>query len=533
MTSETQPNPQPENPQRRIPRVLSIAGSDPSGGAGIQADLKSIAANGGYGMAVITALTAQNTQGVRSVHVPPVAFLQEQLAAVAEDIVIDAVKIGMLGDAAVINTVAQWLERTRPAVVVLDPVMVASSGDRLLAADAEQALQRLLRQADIVTPNLPELAVLLGEAPAESWEEALAQGKRLAIGSDIRVLVKGGHLDSPDCPDALVAPDGSVYEVSAPRVQTPNTHGTGCSLSAGLATVQSQLGDWPAALRQVKSWLRGALDHADELQVGSGHGPVHHFHALWATRAPEGNEFSLQLWRDSAPVRTAITGLDFIRGLGDGSLAKTHFAYYLAQDALYLNGYSRVLARAGALAPTEAEQLFWATSSRQCLEVETELHRNWLGALTEPAVPGPVTKAYVDHLLAVGSGGSYGEVVAAVLPCYWLYADVGATLHRQFLIDFPDDGGGKDSDGGGSGGDGRGGAGSHPYSAWLLTYADEAFAAATGQAIAITDAAARNASPAGRERMRRAFAESAKYELAFFDAPRLHAEKHSSAAPVS
>ncbi|MBG0740946.1 bifunctional hydroxymethylpyrimidine kinase/phosphomethylpyrimidine kinase [Paeniglutamicibacter antarcticus] len=516
MTSETHINPWPDSSQRRIPRVLSIAGSDPSGGAGIQADLKSIAANGGYGMAVITALTAQNTQGVRSVHVPPVAFLQEQLAAVAEDIVIDAVKIGMLGDAAVINTVARWVERTRPAVVVLDPVMVASSGDRLLAADAEQALQRLLRHADLVTPNLPELAVLLGQAPAESWEEALAQGKRLAIGSDIRVLVKGGHLHSPDCPDALVAPDGSVYEIIAARVQTRNTHGTGCSLSAGLATVQPQLGDWPAALRRVKSWLSGALEHADELQVGSGHGPVHHFHALFSTRAPEGNEFSSQLWLDSAAVRTAISGLEFIQRLRDGSLAKKDFAYYLAQDALYLNGYSRVLARASALAPTEAEQLFWATASRQCLEVEAQLHRNWLGAQASPAMPGPVTKAYVDHLLAAGSGGSYGEVVAAVLPCYWLYADIGAALHRQFLIDFPDDDGGKDG--------ADGGAGSHPYSAWLLTYADEAFAAAAGEAIAITDAAARNASPADRERMRRAFGESAKYELAFFDAPRLYAQ---------
>ncbi|WP_258546475.1 bifunctional hydroxymethylpyrimidine kinase/phosphomethylpyrimidine kinase, partial [Microbacterium sp. H6] len=150
-----------------VPRVLSIAGSDPSGGAGIQADLKSIAANGGYGMAVLTALTAQNTQGVRAVHVPPVDFLRAQLDAVSDDIVIDAVKIGMLADAEVIRAVGAWLDRVRPPVVVLDPVMVATSGDRLLDPEAERALHGLLARATLVTPNLAELAVLAGREIAD------------------------------------------------------------------------------------------------------------------------------------------------------------------------------------------------------------------------------------------------------------------------------------------------------------------------------------------------------------------------------
>ncbi len=517
--------PAPQPGRNGVPRVLSIAGSDPSGGAGIQADLKSIAANGGYGMAVITALTAQNTRGVRSVHVPPVAFLKEQLDAVADDINIDAVKIGMLGDADVINAVAGWLAQVRPAVVVLDPVMVASSGDRLLPADAEHALRKLLRQADLVTPNLPELAVLVGEPQAGSWEDALAQGKRLAADSDVRVLVKGGHLAAQDCPDALVSPDGSVHQFNAPRVDTRNTHGTGCSLSAGLATVQAQLGDWPASLQRVKAWLQGALEHADELQVGGGHGPVNHFQALWAHRPPADGEFSSLLWQDIAGVRRDIFDLDFIRALGEGSLDKQHFDYYLAQDALYLNGYSRVLARAGALAPTEREQLFWADASRQCLMVETELHRNWLGGEHVDVMPGPVTKAYVDHLLAAVAGGSYSELVAALLPCFWLYADVGATLYARFRAGHRSDDG--DGQHWAHGGDGQywahDGDGQHPYATWLLTYADENFEAATRQAVAITDEAARNSSPAGRERMRQAFSGSARYELAFFDAPRLYA----------
>src|SRR4051812_21508946 len=172
----------------RIPRVLAIAGSDPSGGAGVQADLKSIAANGGYGMAAITALTAQNTQGVRAVHVPPAAFLAAQLDAISEDICIDAVKIGMLGDAAVIGAVRAWLEKVRPAVVVLDPVMVATSGDRLLQESAEAALHALLPLADLITPNLAELAILLKEPVAADWAEALAQGKRLAAWTGTTIL---------------------------------------------------------------------------------------------------------------------------------------------------------------------------------------------------------------------------------------------------------------------------------------------------------------------------------------------------------
>ena len=231
--------------------MLAIAGSDPSGGAGIQADLKSIAAHGGYGMAAITALTAQNTRGVSAVHVPPAAFLTAQLDAISQDITIDAVKIGMLGDAAVIDAVRSWLEKARPGVVVLDPVMVATSGDRLLQEADEAALQALLPYADLITPNLAELAVLLGEPAAVDWAAALEQGKRLAARTGTTVLVKGGHLDggcgsrgSNGCPDALVNTGGllaqDVIVVPGERVHTRNSHGTGCSLSSAMATVQAR-----------------------------------------------------------------------------------------------------------------------------------------------------------------------------------------------------------------------------------------------------------------------------------------------------
>lgn len=273
----------------RVPRVLSVAGSDPSGGAGVQADLKSIAAMGGYGMAAVTALTAQNTRGVRSVHTPPAAFLREQLEAVSDDVVIDAVKVGMLGSAPVAATVAGWLEATRPPVVVLDPVMVATSGDRLLADDAEDALRDLLRHADLLTPNLPELALLTGRPTAVSWAEALDQARALSAATGAVVLAKGGHLHGERCPDALVddlaRPGAVVVEVPGRRVVTRHTHGTGCSLSSALATRIAAGDAWEPALRRVKSWLTDSLEHADELAVGRGSGPVHHFHQLWQHHA--------------------------------------------------------------------------------------------------------------------------------------------------------------------------------------------------------------------------------------------------------
>ncbi|WP_416429700.1 bifunctional hydroxymethylpyrimidine kinase/phosphomethylpyrimidine kinase [Paenarthrobacter nicotinovorans] len=491
--------------RRRTPRVLSIAGSDPSGGAGIQADLKSIAAHGGYGMAAVTALTAQNTLGVSGVHVPPVEFLRQQLDAVSTDIVIDAVKIGMLGDAAVIDEVRSWLESVRPAVVVLDPVMVATSGDRLLTDSAGEALRSLLPLADLITPNLPELAILLGETEAADWASALEQGKRLAAECGNTVLVKGGHLAGSECPDALINTSGllrqDVIEVAGPRIATRNSHGTGCSLSSALATVQARTGDWEASLREAKPWLLQALRSAGELEVGRGNGPVDHFHHQ---RVLQPGGFAATLWKEAIPELEKIHGLNFIQELQSGHLPEPAFSYYLAQDAIYLNGYSRVLARAGALAPTEEEQLFWAKSSRQCLEVESELHRNWLSSREASGVTGPVTKAYVDHLLATSASGSYAVVLAAILPCYWLYAEVGQKLHAAFV------------DAGASGG--------HPYADWLRTYADEDFASATRMAINFTDAAAVAASGRERAEMLEAFRQSCRYETAFFDAPRLYAQ---------
>ncbi|GGK97500.1 hypothetical protein GCM10007382_17180 [Salinibacterium xinjiangense] len=492
---------------RATPRILSIAGTDPTGGAGIHADLKSIAANGGYGMAVVTALVAQNTRGVRSVHTPPVAFLREQLDAVSDDVTIDAVKIGMLADVEVIREVRSWLEACRPPLVVLDPVMVATSGDRLLDPSAEQALRDLVSLVDLVTPNLPELAVLLAEPLARNWAEAIEQGKRLSSLSCVTVLVKGGHLTEAHCPDALVNTQGllptSVVEFLSPRIVTSNTHGTGCSLSSAIATVQARTGDWVESLAEVKDWLQDALAHADDLEVGMGNGPIHHFHRLFAEVTAPRQNFTDVLWRDIEAIRLAIFELPFVTALGSGALAEEQFSYYLAQDALYLSAYSRVLERASALAPDESARVFLAESARQCAEVESELHRNWLQDHNAPKLPSPVTESYLNHLSAVSERGNYAVLLAAILPCFWLYSEVGDQLYADFLA--------------------RADGASHPYAAWLETYVDEGFAAATRRAIDLTDEAAGLANTEERAAMRAAFSTSSRLELEFFDAPRLFA----------
>ena len=493
-----------------VPRVLSIAGSDPSGGAGIQADLKSIAANGGYGMAVLTALTAQNTQGVRAVHVPPAEFVRTQLDAVSDDIVIDAVKIGMLADADVVRTVGAWLDVVRPPIVVLDPVMVATSGDRLLDPDAERELRALLERATLITPNLAELAVLSARDIVD-WADALAAAEHLSAEVGTAILVKGGHLTGDEAPDALVdARRGLRQEFTAPRIATANTHGTGCSLSSALATLLARGAEAGDAVRDARAWLRESLRAGEALRVGRGNGPISHFAGVWeraGTAAPvEAGDIAAEWWRDVADLRAGIDELPFIRALADGTLDREPFLSYLAQDALYLREYARVLAEASRLAPTSAEQAFWAESAHGSIVGELELHASWLtpsqgvSAATFQAEPGQATTAYLDHLRSVAFGGDYAEIIAAVLPCFWLYTDLGRRLHAGEFGEYARDA-------------------QHPYASWLATYADPAFEEATRIAIAYASEAAAAADAGTRMRMGRAFRISSSHELAFFAAP--------------
>jgi hydroxymethylpyrimidine/phosphomethylpyrimidine kinase len=263
-----------------IPNVLSIAGSDPSGGAGIQADLKAFSALGAYGMAVITALTAQNTQGVRSFRTVDAEFVAEQIDAIFADVRVDAVKIGMVATAEIATAIADRLRHHAATHVVLDPVMVAKSGHHLLRQDAVAALREaLVPLAEVITPNLPEAGVLLGDAEPASLAEMRQAVRALHQLGPKWVLLKGGHLSGEDSTDLLF--DGAaVTEVSGRRIATQNTHGTGCTLSSAIAALLPRFG-MVEAVRQAKAYLTEAIAASEQLSVGSGHGPVHHFHALW------------------------------------------------------------------------------------------------------------------------------------------------------------------------------------------------------------------------------------------------------------
>ena len=540
----------------RVPRVLSIAGTDPSGGAGIQADLKSIAASGGYGMCVTTSLVAQNTCGVREVFTPPLEFLTAQLAAVFDDVTVDAVKIGMLGDADTIRTVRTWLSEHPVPVVVLDPVMIASSGDRLLQAEAEQALRDLVPLVNVITPNIPELAVLCQKEPAQTFDEAHEQAANLAAATGTTVIVKGGHLCGQDAGNTAVFPDGTCAHVRTPRLDSRNTHGTGCSLSSSLATrlgvellqhteaaehAAGQQGvltseDTHRALQWSTRWLHESIAAGAGLQVGSGegHGPVDHaararrleaaasaypWHHLLATTDSEGNTldgtsperllpvspvpageavvkptgpWTAALWAAGGETWHQILDLPFVRALGEGTLDEDLFAFYLDQDALYLRDYSRALATLSARADTAEAQVHWAAGAHEAIAAESQLHEGWLANRARLGGPSPITMGYTNFLRASAAGDDYVVGAAAILPCYWLYEEVGAVLSSQNHAD-------------------------HPYAEWLSMYGGEEFAADVARSLAEVERAFEAASPAQRVRAARAYLSACVYEREFFD----------------
>ena len=265
----------------QTPVALTIAGSDSSGGAGIQADLKTFAALGVYGASAITALTAQNTTGLTAIHVVPPAVVRAQIEVVFDDLDVKAVKIGMVAGRATAEVIADALARRPQAKIVLDPIMVATSGARLLELDAVDALRaRLIPQAALLTPNLPEAAALLDEPLAGSAGAIEAQGRRLLALGARAVLIKGGHGQGSESVDYLVSESGSLA-LAAPRMMTQNTHGTGCSLSSAIAAGLAKGEALEVAVRSAKAWISAAIAAADRFTVGHGHGPIHHFHRYY------------------------------------------------------------------------------------------------------------------------------------------------------------------------------------------------------------------------------------------------------------
>ncbi len=262
--------------------AVSIAGSDSSGGAGIQADLKTFAALGVYGATVITALTAQNTQRVAAIQDVPAEFIAAQMDAVFFDLAVGAVKIGMLSQVAAIAAVADGLKRHKAKNIVLDTVMVATSGDRLLAPSAVEALRsELIPRALVVTPNLPEAAALTGAGLARNEKEMEVQAREILVLGARNVLIKGGHGVGAESVDLLIG-QGEVVRISARRIATQNTHGSGCTLSSAIAAGLAKGLDLVDAVREAKTFVTAAIAAADRLQIGQGPGPLNHFYAQWS-----------------------------------------------------------------------------------------------------------------------------------------------------------------------------------------------------------------------------------------------------------
>lgn len=532
-----------------IPRILTIAGTDPSGGAGAQADIKSITATGGFAYSVVTAIVAQNTQGVRSIFSPPPSVIRDQLEALNDDVVIDAVKIGMLGNTGYIQIVDEWLDGHKPPIVVVDPVMVATSGDRLLDTEAEDALKNMLHHATVVTPNIPELEILAQLAPGtiQNHSDAIAAAQKLARDINATVLVKGGHLTERIVTNALVDAEGVIAEAHTERVDTDATHGTGCSLSSALATRLAAEGNAARALEWVTDWLHEAISYGEKLQVGTGHGPVDHSHKLrrmeasipaqpwlpaptplatpesaratdvaqtrifrqngkpteWDVRTPRiapAGPWTTLLWNATQDVVEDTWELPFIQQLAAGTLPYWQFTAYQRQDALYLDTYARALAHLAARATEPADVAAWAQSSAECVIVEQELHRNWLTKHSD-AIPessyamSPVTTGYTDHLLARTSSDPYVVGVAAVLPCFWIYAHIGELLAEANTP-------------------------THPYHEWLSMYSDQGFIDATAHRIRLMEEALAGATPEERAAALQAYSVAARWECEFFDQAR-------------
>ncbi|WP_124053836.1 bifunctional hydroxymethylpyrimidine kinase/phosphomethylpyrimidine kinase [Arcanobacterium ihumii] len=523
-----------------IPRVVSIAGTDPTGGAGAQADIKSIQAAGGFALSALTALVSQNTRGVTSIFYPPAGVLADQLEAISSDVDIDAVKIGMLGRCDYISTVRTWLMEVKPPIVVLDPVMVATSGGVLLENDAINALRELLPLATVLTPNIPELEILCGHEKGTivSSEGAVTAAQTLATTTGAKVIVKAGHLHETKIENYIVSSEGIISQARSIRFNTACTHGTGCSMSSALATRLAGGDSYGKALSWVTKWLEESIRYAPSLHVGHGSGPIDHSHQMrrlecsaqvktWINRASLNNDLSKYevefvnascpdtidlcdhvppqgkwtklLWQLATPALEETWELPFLADLRSGNLDPWEFTVYQRQDALYLDGYARALSLLAVVATDPQESVFWSTSSSNAILVEQELHREWLASHSDDEFseatqldPSTVSTGYINHLLSVCATEDYCVGIAAVLPCFWIYAELGERLSEY---NFPD----------------------HPYKRWLDTYHDPGFIEATSQVIKYLELAMENSGSKTRERATTAFLTSCIWEKEFFD----------------
>ncbi|CAO3589631.1 unnamed protein product [Absidia cylindrospora] len=431
----------------KIPKALTIAGSDSGGGAGIQADIKTMAALQVYSTSVLTSVTSQNTKGVDGIHELPAEFVQQQIRSVLSDIGADAIKTGMLSSAAIISAVSATLKEFPESSrhVVVDPVMVSTSGSRLLPKEAVDAfIQDLLPITYILTPNVPEAEVLLSSTwknGIHSVEDMHAAAREIAKYGPTFVLLKGGHLpqtrDGSKCVvDVLYdSTTDQVTELMNHFVDTLNTHGTGCTLSAAIASELAKGADTHQAIKTATTYIQDAIATSME-SVGSGSGPVNHFHNLrWM---PYTGKSFVQAMMDALPEGLWNQFIDhsFVRGMADGTLPKDSFIYYIKQDYLYLVNY----ARSAALAAYKSKNIdMCAANAKIVLHIhhEMQLHLKYCeqwGISKEEVLATPESVfniAYTRFVLDKGASGDQIDLQAAMAPCLLGYGDIGMKLYND------------------------------------------------------------------------------------------------------
>jgi hydroxymethylpyrimidine/phosphomethylpyrimidine kinase len=485
--------------------ALTIAGTDPSGGAGLQADLKTFSAFGAYGMSALTSVIAQNTQGVQAIEPVSAQMLDAQLTSISDDISIDTVKIGLLASFENVQVVKNWLKKVRPKFTVLDPVIVATSGDLLLGLDATSSILDLAKDVDLITPNLPELAALLNISDstqkvqeARTWDEALTQAHTLAKHIGTTVYMKSGHLGADTLRasvDAIVYHDGRVSEIPGHWVDTQNTHGTGCSLSAALAVLYSETKSIEVAARVAKVWLTKALSTGAMLEVGTpnrGHGPIDHLAVVSPT------VFMTRARRITLDIEDQLDDLEFLNTLANGTLDHAKFAFYLTQDNIYIVDYCKLYQRAAMLAPSPEDRAFLETVAGSGVSEELEMHNQWLkdngfsDVLKSTPAASKVTAQYIEHMNSCADLG-FEILIASLLPCAFLYLEIGKALVKKSQ---------KTSD--------------NIYAPWIETYSAPEYSALVDGLVDIANyAEAQN--PALREKMLKAYRVSAELEVAFFN----------------
>lgn len=410
--------------------TLTIAGSDSSGGAGIQADIKTMTANGVYAMSAITALTAQNTVGVQGIYEVTPEFLAQQLDSIFTDIRPDAVKIGMVASGALIHVIAEKIKEYKAENIVVDPVMVATSGAKLIADEAIEALKsELMPLATVLTPNIPE-AEVLADMKITTADEMIKAAELISTRYNCAVLCKGGHKLN-DANDLLYR-NGGYKWFEGKRIDNPNTHGTGCTLSSAIASNLAKDYSLDESVKRAKEYISGAL--AAMLDLGAGSGPMAHNFDINSRFATDKNKVIDRMLSATEDIWAAYNEHPFVKGIADGTLDKDKFKYYMIQDYLYLIDYTKVFAIGAAKARDESTMKYFAEYTDSIMNSEMDIHRTYmkrLGITQEDIDNTPMAldnRSYTAYMLKEAYEGGAAEVMAAILSCALSYEVIATRM---------------------------------------------------------------------------------------------------------